>query len=198
MKILIVLNGECKSSTYLFNKVKEYDMLLCADGGYNHIKKLNLKPDLVLGDFDSCEIPENVEILKFPKDKDLTDMEIAINYANKFNPCEITLTCATGGRIDHTMVNILSLSGYKNVNIKEQDFEIYHINDRFVIENEINKVVSIIPTKKSKVVLNGFKYPLNGEIDVGTTLTISNIVTSENAEIKVEYGSVIAIINHQI
>lgn len=198
MKILIVLNGECTSSTYLFNKVKEYDMLLCADGGYNHIKKIGLKPDLVLGDFDSCEIPKDEKILKFPTDKNLTDMEIAIEYALKYNPDEITLTCATGKRLDHTMVNVLSLSKYKNVNIKEEEFDAYPVSGKLFLETALGKTVSIIPLKKSKVSLKGFKYPLDGEIDVGTTLTISNIVTSEKAEINVEKGLAIAIINHKI
>ena len=34
---------------------QENDLIIAADGGYSTLKKLNIKPDLVVGDFDSLE-----------------------------------------------------------------------------------------------------------------------------------------------
>ena len=81
MKALIILNGECRNCTYLFNRTKNCDLLICADGGYKHLKALDVEPDVVLGDFDSSEEPKGIETVKFPAEKDMTDGEIAIEYA---------------------------------------------------------------------------------------------------------------------
>ena len=49
-------------------KPQESDLIIAADGGYSTLKKLNIKPDLVVGDFDSLgETPENENIIKSKK-----------------------------------------------------------------------------------------------------------------------------------
>lgn len=198
MRALIILNGECRNCTYLFNQVKKFDKIICADGGYNHLKSLGIKPDAVLGDFDSSLQPDDVQTVKYPVEKDMTDAEIAIDYAKKCGADEIVLTCAFGGRIDHEMANIFLLTAYENVSIEEENCRIFCIEGEVNLENQKGKTVSLIPFMKAKVSLSGFKYPLDGEINTGSTLTLSNIVKKDVARINITEGRCLLIINHTI
>ena len=59
------------------------DMIIAADAGYAHLKKLNITPDILIGDFDTIEeMPEHLKnVIRFPTEKDYTDTEIAIMEA---------------------------------------------------------------------------------------------------------------------
>ena len=197
MKALIILNGECRDCTYLFNQLKKYDLVICADGGYKHLKGMDVVPDAVLGDFDSVEQPSGIETVKYPVEKNMTDGEIAIEYALEKGADEIILTCALGGRVDHEMANIFLLTRYENVRIEEEKCSILCIDGEFVLENADGKTVSLIPYMETEVELDGFKYPLNDTINTGSTLTMSNIA-KENAKILVKKGKCLLIINHTI
>lgn len=198
MKVLIILNGECRNCTYLFNQVKNYDKIICADGGYKHLKELGIKPDAVLGDFDSSVQPNDVQTVRFPVEKDMTDAEIAIEYAKKIGADEIALTCALGGRVDHEMANIFLLTAYENLSIEEENCTILCIEGKYTLENHQGKTISLIPFMKAKALLEGFKYPLDGEINTGSTLTLSNIAEKDVATINIKEGRCLLIINHTI
>ena len=49
---------------------------MCADGGYETARRLGLKPDLLIGDLDSCteDFPPDIEAVRLPVHKDDTDM----------------------------------------------------------------------------------------------------------------------------
>ncbi len=84
MKTIIFANGEIKDIQLLVGLVHESDFIIAADGGLNHIRKLKLVPDLLVGDLDQwMKRPEwlekkGVEIRKFSTHKDQTDLELAI------------------------------------------------------------------------------------------------------------------------
>lgn len=85
--------------------------IIAADGGYSHLKRLGIKPDFILGDFDSLteELPDNCEIYKADVRKDDTDMMLAVKKALSMGYNDITLCGALGGRLDHTIANIQTL-----------------------------------------------------------------------------------------
>lgn len=197
MKALIILNGECRNCTYLFNQLEKYDLIICADGGYKHLKGFNRVPDAVLGDFDSVEQPEGVFAIKYPVEKNMTDGEIAIEYALEKGADEIVLTCALGGRVDHEMANIFLLTRYENARIEEENCSVLCIDGEYMPENADGKTISLIPYMEAEVKLENFKYPLDGVINTGSTLTLSNIA-KENSKIIVKKGKCLLIINHTI
>lgn len=198
MRALIILNGECNDSTYLFNVSKKYDKVICADGGYKHALKAHIKADVVVGDFDSSQVPENEKIIRYPKEKNLTDGEIAIECAKKMGADRISLACALGGRCDHLLFNIMLLLKEENVDIVEKQCDIFPAKEINIISNCKGKTLSIVPFEKCLIELDGFKYPMHGETQPGSTLTISNIVENDTAKIKVKKGKCLIIINHTI
>lgn len=88
----------------------ENDLVIAADGGYAALKGLGIKPHFALGDFDSLGyVPEDVEHLAFPPEKDDTDMRLAIAAAVDRGYTDLVIYGALGGRLDHTIGNIQNL-----------------------------------------------------------------------------------------
>ena len=88
-------------------KPQENDLIIAADGGYSTLKKLNIKPDLVVGDFDSLgAVPENENVIKHPVKKDDTDTLLAVKIGLEKGYKTFVIYGAIGGRLDHTVATI--------------------------------------------------------------------------------------------
>ena len=84
-----------------------YDQVIACDRGYLHARKMGVRPDLIIGDFDSAPVPESdVPVERHPVRKDDTDTMLAVKKALQSGCDEILIVCAFGGRLDHTMANI--------------------------------------------------------------------------------------------
>lgn len=58
------------------------DYIIAADAGYRYLQRMNIIPDIVMGDFDSLGSPPNhPNIVKHPVEKDDTDLMLAVKYA---------------------------------------------------------------------------------------------------------------------
>ena len=80
---------------------EEYDLIICADKGFENMEKAGVKPHIALGDFDSVKILDNeIPIIKYPSEKDVTDTEIAVEYAMEKGTTEIMIF-QPQGRISH-------------------------------------------------------------------------------------------------
>ncbi len=94
-----------------FPSIQPDDLLIAADAGYLHLKKLNIEPDILLGDFDSMHAPEDKEVIVHPVMKDDTDTMLAIKLGFEKGYKEFVIYGALGGeRTDHTVANIQSLA----------------------------------------------------------------------------------------
>lgn len=78
------------------------DFVICCDAGYRLAQRLGVRPDLLLGDFDSYTgaLPEDIPVQRYIRDKDDTDTVIAVRYALEHGYDSILLVAATGGRLD--------------------------------------------------------------------------------------------------
>lgn len=88
-------------------KPKTEDLVIAADGGYAELLKAKIRPDLVIGDFDSLGyVPAEQQLIKLPTEKDDTDLWTAVEHGvAKGYDCFFLYGC-TGGRVDHTLANI--------------------------------------------------------------------------------------------
>lgn len=121
MKVIIVTGGNKPSKKLLNSYIKSGDLIIGADKGSEYLYDYEIIPNIILGDFDSIseeklkKIEEKqVEIIKFPPEKDYTDTEIAIMEAIKRGADTIYLFGGLGTRADHSLGNIGLLLTTKN------------------------------------------------------------------------------------
>ena len=83
------------------------DVVIACDRGYLYALKMGIRPDLVIGDFDSAPAPDtDIPVERHPVRKDDTDTMLAVKRALEKGCDQITVACAFGGRLDHTFANI--------------------------------------------------------------------------------------------
>lgn len=156
--VAIILNGIALSE-----EIKE-DIIICADGGSKLL--IGRKPNIVVGDFDSSDIPEDIETKIYSSHKDMSDGVLAVDYAGSLSPSEVVIYAANGGRFDHIVAN-LSLLQYAdkkgiNARIRDKNCCIYFKTESFTLKTQKGKTVSLISTEGCKVTKSyGLEYPLD-------------------------------------
>lgn len=79
------------------------DFVIAADSGYLLAKRLGIKPDLVIGDFDSLgEKPTGETVVTLPVEKDVTDAAAAVGEGRRRGCSRFLFVGCSGGRPDHT------------------------------------------------------------------------------------------------
>lgn len=182
-------------------KIRPYDIIICADKGYEYAKTLNLLPNYVLGDFDSLGYtPSSAE--KFNVEKDFSDTELCIKKAIELKATQIDIYFALGGRIDHELFNVSLLSAIKkhkiNAKIIDENMEMEVINSSDIgrkYKAVIGNNVSIVPISKTAHIIKseGLKYDAKGIVKSCETKTLSNVATSSEILVDVKNGEVILI-----
>lgn len=85
--------------------------IIAADAGLEHLTARGITPDLAVGDFDSLgRVPEEIDLLRYPSEKDDTDMLLAIRAGLRRGCLTFVIYGGLGGRLDHTVANLQSLS----------------------------------------------------------------------------------------
>ena len=87
------------------------DFLIAADGGLAHLARWGLQAGLLVGDLDSLEeVPAGIPCKKFPREKDDTDLSLALEEAIARAYKHIIITGAWGGRPDHCVASLQLLA----------------------------------------------------------------------------------------
>lgn len=200
MDVIIVAGGVIKNYSYIKNLIDTNKFIICADSGYDHLKNMNITPDLVIGDFDSIKSDVlDVKTVSYSKFKDYTDTELAINYAINMGACNIHLFGALGNRVDHFLGNILFLKKYLDDNIKITIYDdcsiIYPIKNDLKLNMSSDSTLSLIPLCDCfGIKTSGLYWNLNNEnLPFGTTRGISNVVVGNNVSISLKKGVLLAI-----
>lgn len=89
----------------------EGDFVIAADAGLRYLEEREIRPNLVVGDFDTLRyVPEGQNVLKLPAEKDDTDMSMAIKEGIRAGYGTFYIYGGTGGRLDHTIANLQLLT----------------------------------------------------------------------------------------
>jgi thiamine pyrophosphokinase len=206
-RIIIFANGDLPN----LNKTRELlrfdDFIICADGGTRHALALDLTPSLVIGDMDSIQQDQwqalekaGVPIELFPRDKNETDLELAINRAIEYEPQQIVIVAALGGRLDQTLGNIALLTSLQlvtfDVRLDDGVEEMFFCRNQVRVDGRSGDIVSLIPwgNPVHGVQTQGLKWPLNNEtLHPDKTRGISNEMLGETASIRISSGNLFVI-----
>ncbi len=207
-KVFIFLNGDFRENHLHTSVASDHAYLIGVDGGVRHLRKLDMIPDIVIGDFDSISSHEikwitekAVETRRFPPEKDQTDFELALDHAMEIGCKEIQVFGALGGRMDHTLANISLLSNprYSNIHICliNGTERLFFIHNQTTIFGKTGDIVSLLPWGESVtgVTTSGLKYPLNEEIlfSFGSR-GLSNVLESGYATITFKKGILLCVL----
>jgi thiamine pyrophosphokinase len=202
-RIAVICSAPIGNISRLQEKIATFPVLIAVDGGINHCYKLNLHPDLIVGDFDSADLKilknfDNVPQKIYPQDKDKTDLEIALELAYHAEAEEITIFGALGGRVDHTLGNLILLSRYPGVTFLETDDErIFVINHQAEIATYPGQLISLIPLNGPVKGINteGVKWQLENAILDNQFISISNEALDYRVMISVKEGDLLCCLN---
>jgi thiamine pyrophosphokinase len=202
-RIIIFANGNLPNPEKARALIRPGDYILCADGGTRHALSLGLTPNLIIGDMDSLPSTFNFQpetFIRFPADKNETDLELAINHALTFNPSQILILAALGGRMDQTLANIALLSNsslvIRNVRITDGVEELFFCRDQAQIEGRSGDIVSLIPWQGevTGVFTENLRWHLHHEtLYPDKTRGISNEMTAEVATITIRSGLLLVV-----
>ena len=206
MKAAIVCNGSISDYDLCRQRLRNVDILICADGGARHLFEMDLIPDIILGDLDSAKAEyidyyrqKQVPIVQFNPDKDKTDTQLCLEYAlERYD--DILILGATGTRLDHTLGNIsllkLAADMDKKACIADENNEIRVIKDYILLEGSKEELLSLLPlgSKVEGITLTGVYYPLeNAVMEIGNPYGISNRFKENKAELSIKSGYLLVI-----
>jgi len=207
MRAVVFANGVIQEINLVKPLIGKKDLIVSADGGLRYIRSLDLIPDMIIGDLDSVSHDDveyfedkKIEILKFPREKDQTDLEIALIELVDRNYKNILVVGALGGRTDQTLANLGLMLSFSNdeIQIEFDDGQehIMLVRNRQVFFGKKGDTVSLIPqcSPAKGITTSGLRYPLNGEsLFPGQTRGISNEMIEKSAEINITSGTILCI-----
>ncbi len=179
----------------------EGDLVIAADGGYDTLKRLGKRCDLLLGDMDSIKADgENTpERMLFPVEKDETDTHLCYLEGVRRGYKKFRIYGGVGGRIDHTFANLcLLIYGKHEKNeliLVANGYEIFAIeNEKITLCGSPGKTFSVFAFEGEArgVSVLGGKYEAKGVTLVPHfPLGVSNSFVTDTVEISVKEGTLI-------
>lgn len=213
MKHIVIVTGGYLNIEFAENYLKtlSYDKVFAVDKGLEYVHSLGIKPDFIVGDFDSVdrkllERYDSFAIEKHSPIKDESDTELAVKKAMEEKADKITILAAIGSRLDHVLMNLGLL-----IKTNQTGIEAYIIDETNRIRllssegkkccfikrtGQYGKYISLVPLteKVLGLTMKGVKYPLdNFLLRQGNSLTVSNEIEEEVAEISLENGRILVI-----
>ncbi len=203
-RCLLLANGKPpRKSVFDYLHKKNFNILICADGGANSAKKINLTPDFIIGDFDS--IKEST--INFYKGKSKlirisgqnnTDVEKCLKFAIQKKITEAILLGVTGDRLDHTFCNlgiVLKFYGLIKLSIAAENSFLTAYSGEVELNTIQGETISLYGfNSKTRISSGGLKYPLeNTALPFGKKESTSNLALSTKVKLKINGGVIFVV-----
>jgi thiamine pyrophosphokinase len=181
--------------------------VIAADGGLAHAWALGLEVGLVVGDLDSVSPDDvataeskGVPVERHPREKDATDLELALDAALARRPERILVVAGEGGRLDHLLSTLLLLGAEKYAGVELDAWvgpaRAHVVRGSRALDGTPGELVTLVALHgpAEGIRTEGLVYPLAGEaLGPGSSRGVSNVFAAERAEISVERGVVLAV-----
>ena len=185
----------------LTEPLREGDFVIAADGGVKHVESLGIRPDIVLGDFDSLGYaPEGAEV--YPVEKDDTDAMLAARRGLEQGCREFLFYGSLDGpRLDHTVANLqmlrfLAESGATGRLLGLRQQVTLLRKGKLTLPPRETGDISLFAfgCEARGVTIKGLKYELEkGDLTPSFPLGVSNSFVGKSVEISVDHGDVLII-----
>ena len=194
---LISIGGN--STSNILSIESNFDEIIAVDSGVEHLFKLSLDPNTLIGDLDSIsensldKVKKNgVDIIAFNSNKDQTDFELALNYLEGVENSIIYIIGGESGEIDHLLSIFLlipSKSFFENIIWVYGDKKIIFRQKLKLNVKKMSKF-SIIPLSDlSNLSIDGAEWSLeNKNIQFGETTTLRNVANKDEINVNCDTG----------
>ena len=187
-RCVVVGGADISNYGFIREQLCDDDFVVFCDSGLKHLGQLQVKPSLIVGDFDSHENPHlDVETIVLPCEKDDTDTVFAVKEAIKRGFDNFLLIGVVGARLDHTLGNVSSLLYLDSLGKKgciiDNYSEMEIVSDKPVSicdQYAFFSLLNITGCAKG-ITITGAKYPLaDAEISCEYQYGVSNEVLPGN------------------
>lgn len=207
-RTIIFANGLMPEPQIIRARLRADDQIICADGGAEHALALGLTPRLLIGDLDSVSAAtltrlrdSDCQIEQHPVDKDASDLELALEQAQRWGSREVLLLGGWGGRLDQSLANLFLLASPKFSNMVLSMIDgrqtAWIVRKRIVVEGRAGDTLSILALSAVVTGLtyhHGLRWHLNNfTLLFGSSRGISNEMTDSYAEISLQSGVLLVI-----
>jgi thiamine pyrophosphokinase len=182
---LIIANGAACQPELLGQLLEWSPLVVVLDSAMERVMELDIKVDVLLGDFDRNFEPEKYQTEQFPieiihtPDQNKTDLEKAFDYLITRNIPAVNVVWATGRRADHTITNITNITRYRDalkIVILDDHSKVFLLPKKFEKWYPANTPISLIPIGSvTGIHSSNLFYPLQDD-----TLTIGYRTGSSN------------------
>jgi thiamine pyrophosphokinase len=199
---LLLLGGEGPPRHLLEPILPTVVCTIAADSGFDLARRLNILPDLLVGDFDSLEHSRELEeypqerIRRYPRDKDDTDAELGLKALWERGIQRVVVAGGGGGRVDHLLGLICLFEREKTPTLWYTSKEIIQVVEgKHVVSGCQGQTVSFFPLGETVAGMSssGLKWPLDGLEWRRGDMGISNVFTEDPCTISVRQGRLLMI-----
>ncbi len=205
--ILILANGKWGNTTRLPDLAGRAARVIATDGAWAKAVAVGIPVDCVIGDLDSLTPSEltalrdsGIEIQVHPPDKDWTDLELAVDCALTSSAQRLVVFGALGGRLDHTLANVLLLEKAVERGVKVEliagDETAWLIRSDFTLPSgRVGERISLVPLSDEVVVrTDGLRYHLDDGVLFRTSARgVSNVIDHLPVRIAVRSGTLLVV-----
>ncbi len=173
------------------------DFVIAADSGLETLKTFDIKPDLIVGDFDSLGYkPEGENVVLHPIEKDDTDTLLSVKKGLEKGYRSFHILGCIGGRLDHTFASIqtaafIAENGGIAILYDGNNRTTVIKNRRITFTKENKGIISVfaVSGEAEGVTEKGLHYELeNTTLSPDFPLGVSNEFVGEDAYIEVKNG----------
>jgi thiamine pyrophosphokinase len=194
---LIIANGASCNEELLGQLLEWSPLVVVLDSAIERVIDLNIKVDVVLGDFDRDFNPYEllksqypIEIVHTP-DQNKTDLEKAFDYLIERKIPAVNVVWATGKRADHTITNLTTIVRYRDllkIVILDNHSKVFVLPKKFEKWYPADTIISLIPIGHvSGIHSENLFYPLKDDsLTIGYRTGSSNHVVQDGI-VKIEH-----------
>ena len=175
--------------------------LLAADSGADHLARLGLRAEAVIGDLDSLSAATRSwlgEEAMVPRpDQERTDLDKSLSYAFEELGLErLTVLAATGGRVDHELANLGLLARFgmgDDLRFESELETLIAVRGELVLAAEPGETWSFWTFEPAvRVSTEGVKWPVeNVSLHLCARPSVCNLAVADRVRVRAEGGSVL-------
>jgi thiamine pyrophosphokinase len=187
--------------------IRTADLLIAADGGALPLLRAGIIPHVAIGDMDSIDAAglaaleaHGITPQRFPREKDETDLELALLYAAAAGATAIDILGAMGGRWDHTLANVALLAlpelRERRARLLADRQTLFLVRDAAVLEGQAGDTISLLPLAGDAhgITTKGLRYPLDdATLRYERARGVSNVLLAPPGSVSLRQGLLLVV-----